>query len=105
MRGFLDSLSIEEAGRRVEGLDLRNNTAARDVFIHVAIEYSRGALRKNGIDLLTIASYSDVSQFSRHWLASQTIDDTDLLLIALAYWIQVRVTEFVESRNAVKIRR
>ena len=53
MRGFLDSLSIEEAGRRVEGLDLRNNTAARDVFIHVAIEYSRGALRKNGIDLLT----------------------------------------------------
>ena len=98
MRKFLDSVSIEDSCTKIEGLDLRNNPAARTVFIKTAIDYSRAELKKRGIELLALGSYEDLRSFCNHWLSDQTHTDNYNLLIVLAYAIESRACDLA-SRN------
>ena len=99
MREFLNSVSIEDACSKIEGLDIFNNSAAREIFFRVAIDYSRHELRKNGIDLRTLAMSDDLHGFCRLWMKSHSNIANDMALIALTVAIQSNAHEIVAMKN------
>ena len=100
MRKFLDSLSIEDACAKVEGLDIRNNSVARAVFFKAAIDYSRAELKKRGIELLSLGSYDELRSFCNQWLSDETHTENDNLLIALAYAIESQACKLASAKRA-----
>ena len=100
MRKFLHSVSIEEACEKVEGLDIRNNTAARSVFFKTGIDYSRAELKKAGVELFALGSYDDLRSFCSHWLSNHSHTGNDNLLIALTRAIQSQAYHLISVRRA-----
>src|SRR5689334_19293394 len=93
MKRFLNSLSIEDACRKVSGLEIHINPAAKEVLCGVAIEYSREELRRKGTDLLTLVSYADLRTFCDLWLSTHQTVKTENALIGLTHAIQSNATE------------
>jgi hypothetical protein len=95
---LMNSITLEQACEKLEGLDLRNDSAAQEIFCEVALEYANHELKGRGIDLLAIASIEDVGSYCKLWLSRHSVNDNDLALIGVAYSIQLNVKELL-ARN------
>jgi hypothetical protein len=95
----MNSINLEEACERLNGLDLRTDATAQEIFCQAATEYAHHELAGKGIDLLSVASREDVSSFCKFWLSHHTTKDNDLALIGAAYAIQLNVKELLEKKH------
>jgi hypothetical protein len=100
MKNFLNSFPIDEAFRKVEGLEIRQNPAAMEVFCQVVIDYCRQELRAKGIDLLTLATYEEVRSFCRLWLSTHSEVNPENAFIGLACAIEANAYEGVRVKRA-----
>ncbi|HVY68561.1 MAG TPA: hypothetical protein VHH73_01450 [Verrucomicrobiae bacterium] len=97
----MDSNSIESAESLVEDWDIHNNPAALTVFLQVVIDYSRRELRKEGVDLFTLASYDEIQQISLQAVRQYPLLRNDKMFVVLDWKIQRMAHRWLNEQTFV----
>lgn len=92
-------LSIEDACKKIDGLDIYNDSAATMTFFKVAIEYVQQELMAKGIDLFRETNQNDLQEYCWSWFKDCKKTDNDLALIALTFAIEYDVHKLAEDRR------
>ena len=90
--------SLERACEKIEGLDIHHDQKAKAKFFQIAIDYASDELKQKGIELLQVATLSDLHSYCELCLKQHPNIDNQMALIVITHAIELTAQDIARRK-------